>query len=237
MIDIHCHLLFGVDDGADSIEESVGMLEKAAKQGIDSIILTPHYRHGMFHYNNEKIEQNYKAILPYAQKLGLHIFPGTEYNVNSYMMEYYRKGRCHTLGDSRYILTEYTHGTEYSYIAQMTQEALRNGYIPIIAHAERYGCMVEKIQRAEELRDMGAWIQNNADAVLGLEGRGPKKYCKKLLKEGWTDVIASDSHGLNHRACNMAECRSYVARKFGEDYADILFHRNPGKIISEITAL
>ena len=99
------------------------------------------------------------------------------------MMEYYRKGRCHTLGDSRYILTEYTHGTEYSYIAQMTQEALRNGYIPIIAHAERYGCMVEKIQRAEELRDMGAWIQNNADAVLGLEGRGPKKYCKKLLKE------------------------------------------------------
>ena len=113
MIDIHCHLLFGVDDGADSIEESVGMLEKAAKQGIASIILTPHYRHGMFHYNNEKIEQNYKAILPYAQKLGLHIFPGTEYNVNSYMMEYYRKGRCHTLGDSRYILTEYSHASDF----------------------------------------------------------------------------------------------------------------------------
>lgn len=230
MIDIHCHLLFGVDDGSDSMKESLGMLEKAAKQGIGTIILTPHYRHGMFPYKNDTIEHNFAELLPYAKKLGVNIFLGTEYNVNSYMFEYYRKGRCHTLADSKYILTEYTHATEFSYIRQMTEEALRYGYIPIIAHVERYECMVEDPERTDELRDMGAWIQCNADAVLGIDGRGPKKFCKKLLKAGYVDVIASDSHGIDHRACNMAECKKYVAKKYGEDYAEELFDGNPRRI-------
>lgn len=73
MIDIHCHLLYGVDDGAKTIEESVAMLEAAKEQGISAMILTPHYRHGMFAYPKEEIEEHFRILEPYAQKLGIYL--------------------------------------------------------------------------------------------------------------------------------------------------------------------
>lgn len=234
MIDIHCHLLYGVDDGSDSRDESVLMLKRAKEQGIDSIILTPHYRHGMFPYRTEEIERNFNILKPIAADMGIALFLGTEYHVNSHVVEYFRSGRCHSLGDGKYVLTEYSHDTEYSYIRKMTQEVILGGYIPVIVHVERYQCLVDDIDGIQELRNLGALIQNNADAVLGLEGRGPKKFCKKLLKAGYTDIIASDSHGINSRVCNMGKCYEYVTKKFGADYADDLFENNPRKIIDTI---
>lgn len=230
MIDMHCHLLFGVDDGSPTIEESVKMLVEAKNQGIDKIILTPHYRHGMFAYPKEKIEENFEKLKPYGEKLGIQIYLGTEYHVNSQIVEAFQSGRCHTLADTRYVLTEYAHHSEYTFIKQMTQELIHHGYRPIIAHVERYGCMVEDVGRASELQEMGALIQSNADAVLGLEGHGPKKYCKKLLKEGRMDMIASDSHGIEKRTCNMAKCFAYVGKKYGAEYANELFAEKPAEI-------
>ena len=83
MIDIHCHLLHGVDDGADTIEESVEMLKLAREQGIRAMILTPHYRHGMFGYPREVVESHFLKLKPYADKLGVRLALGTEYHVNS----------------------------------------------------------------------------------------------------------------------------------------------------------
>ena len=93
MIDIHCHLLYGVDDGAKTIEESVAMLEAAKEQGISAMILTPHYRHGMFAYPKEEIEEHFRILEPYAQKLGIYLALGTEYHVNSHIVEALDNGR------------------------------------------------------------------------------------------------------------------------------------------------
>ena len=87
MIDIHCHLLYGVDDGSKSLEESVEMLKIAKKQGITGIILTPHLRHGMFKHPIEKIERHYKKLMPYAKKLGIELKLGTEYHVATDMID------------------------------------------------------------------------------------------------------------------------------------------------------
>ena len=122
MIDIHCHLLYGVDDGAKTIEESVAMLEAAKEQGISAMILTPHYRHGMFAYPKEEIEEHFRILEPYAQKLGIYLALGTEYHVNSHIVEALDSGRCRTMAGSRYVLCEYSHDSEYAYIYQMTQE-------------------------------------------------------------------------------------------------------------------
>ena len=107
MIDIHCHLLYGVDDGAKTIEESVAMLEAAKEQGISAMILTPHYRHGMFAYPKEEIEEHFRILEPYAQKLGIYLALGTEYHVNSHIVEALDSGRCRTMAGSRYVLSEY----------------------------------------------------------------------------------------------------------------------------------
>ena len=231
IVDIHCHLLFGVDDGPEEMSESVQMLGRAKQQGISDIILTPHFRHGMFPYVKPDILANFQALQGFAAQadIGLHL--GCEYHVDSKCFEHFSSGRCLTLAGSQYILMEYSHITEYFYIHAMTQEALLGGYIPVIAHAERYPCMVKSPARAKELRRMGALIQVNADAVLGLDGRAAKQYCKTLIRDEAADIIASDSHGIEQRVCHMAECFEYIEKKYSADAARLLLCENPKKIL------
>jgi protein-tyrosine phosphatase len=103
----------------------------------------------------------------------------------------------------------------------------------VIAHAERYRCITSDPDNADRLRELGAWIQLNADAVLGLEGLAAKRFCRRMLKAGYADVIASDSHDLDRRACHLGKCRQMLAKKFGEEYAGRLFYGNPARIIAE----
>jgi protein-tyrosine phosphatase len=231
MIDVHCHLLYRVDDGARTMEESIAMLQEEAAQGVEAIILTPHRRHGMFPYRGDEIEARYMEMLPYAEELGVRLYLGTEYHADSGMIEAFSTGKCHTMADGCYILTEYSMHSEFSFAKQMTQEALHCGYIPVIAHAERYEFIMDNTECAAELRRMGALIQLNADAVLGIEGHGAKKLCRVLLKENLVDVIASDSHGIKERACHMRRCFEYVAKKYGAEQADVLFRKTPEQIV------
>ncbi len=232
MIDIHNHSLYGVDDGAKSIEISVEMLRVAKNQGIHAMILTPHYRHGMFDYPLEDIEDHFERLKRRAAEIGIKIYLGCEYHVNSTMLEAFQSGRCRTLADGDYVLTEYSYETEYSYIVQNTKQLLSNGYIPVIAHVERYRCFFCAPERCGELRQLGAIIQMNVDSVLGLEGWNTKRFCKKVLKNNWADVIASDAHGISERANHLGKCCKYVEKKYGRPYAMRLFCDNPGKIIS-----
>jgi protein-tyrosine phosphatase len=121
--------------------------------------------------------------------------------------------------------------SEFSYARQMTQEAVRFGYIPVIAHVERYEFVMDDPECLDELREMGALVQVNADAVLGMEGRGAKKLCRILLKNDLVDLIASDSHGINERACHMQQCFDYVAKKYGPERARLLFCDTPAQIL------
>lgn len=231
MIDIHSHLLYGVDDGAKSIEESIEMLEAAKKQGIDSMILTPHYRRGMFAYQNETIEAHLADLVEVAKEIGIRLYLGTEFHVNSSIIEYLKNERCRTLAGTEYVLAEYSHDTEYGYMRSSVQELLFCGYVPIIAHVERYDALRESLERIEALREMGAMIQVNADAVLGMNGFKIKSYVKKLLKKGYVDFVASDSHGISERANNLGKCRDYLYKKYDNDYVDEILEKNAEKIL------
>ena len=233
MIDIHCHLLFGVDDGSDSLNESRQMLARAKEQGVRKIILTPHYRHGMFPYRLSEILENFYKLEPYAKKMGIDLFLGCEYHMDSSCVEKLGSGRCLTMADSHYVLTEYSHICEYSYIYSTTEEMIRNGYRPVIAHIERYPAITDHPERVKELRRLGAMIQVNADSVLGYEGRAAKKFCKKFLKEGDIDIVASDSHGIQNRVCNLGECRTYILRKYGAEAVKQVLYRNPSRILRD----
>lgn len=230
MIDIHSHLLYGVDDGAKSISESISMLKDAKAQGVTAMILTPHYRHGMFAYPKEEIEQNFARLKQESEHIGVELYLGTEQHVNSMTIEYLKSGRCHTLADTDYVLAEYKHGTEFSYIKASVQDLLMHGYIPIIAHVERYACM-QKITHVELLRSIGAMIQVNADAVIGKDGMRAKSYAGKLLKQGLVDFVASDCHGSRERRSSMGKCREYLYRKYDERYVDRILEGNALEIL------
>jgi protein-tyrosine phosphatase len=187
----------------------------------------------MFSYPADIIMENYESLKLHAKEIGIGLALGTEYHVDSGIVEAFSGGRCRTLAGSRYVLCEYSGNSEYSYMYAMTQELIFHGYIPIIAHAERYECIAADTEAASRLRDLGAWIQLNADAILGLEGMAARKFCKRMLKSGYVDVIASDSHDLSRRACHMGKCRQVVIKKYGEEYAGRLFYGNPMGIIAD----
>lgn len=231
MIDIHTHLLFGVDDGPDTIEESIAMLKHAKAQGIDAMILTPHYRHGMFPYPKDRIDEHFAKLYKPAKEIGIDLYLGTEQHVNSMTIEYVENGRCRTMAGSNYVLAEYKPETDFGYIMASVRDLLRHGYIPIIAHVERYMCMHEDLEHVERLQEVGAMIQVNANAILGLDGFRMKGFTKKLLKYGYVDFIGSDSHGMKKRTNNMGKCRDYLYKKYDETYVDRIIEGNARKIL------
>lgn len=232
MIDIHCHALYGVDDGAKDLEESLAMLKEAKGQGIQALVLTPHLRHGMFPYPKERILSHFETLKAKAEPLGLTLYLGCEHHASSAMVKELAEGSCLTLAGGDYVLAEFSYGDSFAAIRAKTGELMANGYLPVIAHAERCGCFQKDPEGCRELAAAGACIQLNADSILGLAGKAEEKLSRKLIKKGWGHLIASDAHGMRERACHLKECQSLVSRKYGEAAARRLFYENPKKIIT-----
>ncbi len=233
MIDIHCHMLYGVDDGAEDRQISVAMLKDAAKQGISAVILTPHYRQGMFKYPLEEIRAAYEDLYSEAEKLGVMIYLGCEYHADSDTGENLKNGRCLTLADSDYVLVEFKYESSIGFIRNTLNDLLAHGYTPVIAHAERYGPFIKEPELLRQMRDMGVMVQINAGSVLGREGFKTKRLCKRIIKEHLVDIVASDSHNMTDRKSRMKECFDYIAKKYGEERAERLLRTNPGKILEK----
>ena len=231
MIDIHSHILYNVDDGSESEEMSRSMLDDMASQGVKTLIATPHFRRHMFSHPKERIEEAYETLKPYAAERGIELLMGCEYHVDHNIYENLETGAVHTLGDSgSFVLTEYSHSDPLGRILEYTQELVMRGYRPVIAHIERYEVFQRSPKMAADVIDAGAWVQVNANSVLGLDGRGFKKVARKLLDMDLVHCIGSDAHNLTDRKSHMAECFALVQKKYGQARAERLFERNPGEI-------
>lgn len=235
MIDIHCHLLYGVDDGAAALDMSERMLSDAAGQGITDMILTPHYRRGMFSWNRKKIAQNFMSLREAAAYFGIGIFLGCEYHADADMVQNLRQGNVPTLAGSDHVLTEFGYESDYVRMRNTLDDLLSNGYVPVIAHAERYHVIQKDVGILAQLREMGCLIQMNAGGILGVEGHVESRTCKTALKEDVIDIVASDSHDMSDRRSRMRQCRDLVAKKYGEQRARRLFEENAGEKIFKRT--
>lgn len=233
MIDIHCHLLYGVDDGAEDRQVSVAMLRDAAEQGIQAIILTPHYRQGMFKYPLEEIRAAYEDIYSEAEKLGVMVYLGCEYHADGDTGENFKNGRCLALADSDHVLVEFKYESTVGFIRNTLNDLLAHGYTPVIAHAERYGSFIKEPELLRQMRDMGVMVQINAGSVIGREGFKTKRLCKRIIKEHLVDIVASDSHNMTDRKNRMKECFEYIVKKYGDERAERLLCTNPGKILEK----
>lgn len=233
-IDIHNHSLYGTDDGARSLEESVAMLRQAAEEGIREVILTPHQkpdrRCADAHSIKEKTERLQKVLDGLA--VPVRLYPGGEVLYSYDTEEFLKQGKASVLADSAYVLTEFLPDEEWAYIQNGLYRLLDAGYIPVLAHAERYGNLVRDLDRVDGLRESGCLIQVNSGSLTGFGGTQMKRTAKKLVKEELTDIVATDAHRASGgRQAYMKECASWLSKKCGVAYAQRLLYENAAAIL------
>ena len=234
LVDMHCHILPGIDDGSRNMEQSINMIKIAYDEGIRTIILTPHYHPAKGTHNISKWEETYEKLKTKvkSENIDIDFYLGAELFYTHDASEYIENGQVISMSGSDYMLVEFRPETEFSLIKSAVYDILSAGKKPIIAHIERYDCIVGNIERVEDLIDLGAYIQVNASTVTGGMGLSIKFFIKKLLKRNLVHFIGTDAHSDGHRSPRMAECFKYIAKKCGEEYALEVMRDNALKIIS-----
>ncbi len=233
---MHCHIIPHVDDGADNMEEAIKMLKLEYEEGVRHIIATPHFRFNMFETPLEKVQEQFLALKSEALHIGeegidLHL--GCEFHVNMNMAEMLREKRVLTMAGSRYVLTEFSGAAPQSQIRERLYSLISSGYKPIIAHVERCAKLRSDMNFVEEMVEMGARIQVNAESIMGKEGFGTKRFCFKLMKSDLLHFVGTDSHGSSYRVPKMKDAYLSVAKKIGEEYAEQIFIDNPARMIKK----
>ena len=230
LVDLHCHILPFVDDGADSLEEARELLRMELDDGVRTVIFTPHYRVGMFETSMDTIRESYEKTKEIADKLGIRTYLGCEYHVGAEMLKDFHENRRPKLAESNCILIEFSHNHSFSTMQRIVYEVSSQGYYPVLAHIERYPCLSD-IEKVEQISNLGGYIQVNAGSILGEDGRKLKSYCKTLMKRDLLQFVGSDCHHTHERIPNLGKCYKYVTKKMGAAYAKQLFIRNPKEII------
>lgn len=232
VVDIHSHILAGIDDGAKNLKETIKMIDIAIEEGIDAIIATPHYEIGIEPEVLTKYQEVYDSVLQYieSQEIPLQLYQGNEIYYSESIPELLQKGDIHTMNGTRYILVEFSPVVEFSSMERALSKLLYAGYWPILAHTERYMAL-RKIDRVEELIRMGAYIQLNTSAIIGKEGWQTKRYCHQLLKKRLVHAIGTDAHSSHHRRPQMVECLAWLDKKYGTSYRKEISEDNPQSIL------
>lgn len=235
LIDMHCHILPGVDDGSENMEQTISMLKIAYEDGTRKIIATPHYHIGRMISEREKCHKELSNIRQKIKEMGMEmeIYPGNEIYYFSEAMEKVAEKKIDTLADSSYILLEFEPKVDYHHIQRAINDVGGEGYVPVIAHVERYNCLSEKPERCFDMVEHGALLQVNASSVIGRSGKDSQRFIKKLMKERAVAFVASDAHSDIVRRPMLKEAYTYVSKKFGKDYADDIFSNNQLKLIAD----
>ena len=176
LYDIHCHIVPGVDDGAVNLEEAVKMVEAQYKQGIRTIIATPHFRKGMFEPSASEVKKQFQILRKTVWEINkdMRLYLGSELYASENMISQIKDKRAMPMAGSNYVLTELYEAITASQVRAYLGILISKGYRPVIAHAERYGCMRNDINFIEDMIEMGAYIQLNADSVIGKEGESER---------------------------------------------------------------
>lgn len=239
MYDIHCHLIFGVDDGSDSLDESVRMLTLAASGGTKGIIATPHSNiPGSYeNYWSKNLYTRLCEIRAAAKQnnIPVEIYAGQEIFCTPDILPLLSQNKLITLNNSRYVLIEFPF-SEYADTAfSRVRRIFAEGYVPVIAHPERYYFIQEDEEALFRLSDYGCVLQMNKGSISGLFGENAEYTARFMLENGLVDCIASDGHSPYSRTPYLEDVHEMLSDDFDIDYADLLLVTNPTNIICNKT--
>lgn len=240
MVDIHCHILPGLDDGAADMEESLDMARSALSCGITDIVATPHFRGDRSPEEQlQRIWAGYQYFCRFLEKknLPLRVHPGAEILCTPQVGELARQRALPTLGDSDYVLTEFFFDTPFELMDRMLDDIARWGYRPVIAHPERYDAIVD------DPRGIALWvrkryvIQLNKGSILGAFGYRVQKTAEWILNGGLAHLVASDAHGAERRTPDMAPLLARLRSGYPESYVRALTQYNPDRLLRGLDML
>lgn len=220
MIELHCHILPGIDDGAKDIEDSIDMARAAVAEGITHILATPHYKNG--HWDNEK-----KDILVLvdelqeeldARDIPLTIFPGQEVRINGELFEDLKEDKIQFIDEgNQYVLIEFPTSSIPAYTESLFFELQKEGITPIIVHPERNRAVLKDPNVLLPFIEKGALAQLTAASYTGGFGKSIQKVSKQLVEANLVHFIASDAHNISSRSFHMKEAFRKLEKEFGRE--------------------
>ena len=233
IVDIHCHILPALDDGSRDMQETIGMLRTAADTGITDMIATPHFKAGRHNASRETILARLSEVQEEAERQGIRIrlYAGNEVLYYSGLEEALDTGRICTMNQSRYVLIEFLPAEPFRTIRNAMDQVLGIGYCPILAHAERYECILKNWKEAGELHSMGVEIQVNAASVAGQAGWPAGRLTRRLLDQELVDYIGTDAHGDRSRTPDLRKCCQKLAARYEITYIEKILCGNAMKLL------
>ena len=232
--DMHCHILPCVDDGASSVEEACSMAWKAWENGTERIIATPHFCRPDQRRRLPISEfRRYVYLLQQGlQELGcgLELRSGMEVFATAELPKLMQERKLLTLADSRYLLVEFYFDEHETYICDTLRMVAERGFVPVIAHPERYHAVQRTPALAREWFSRGYIMQLNKGTILGRMGQDAKQTAWWLLERGLAHVVASDAHSVGHRNPDLSQVRDIIGQDLSWQYAEVLLEENPWRI-------
>lgn len=234
MIDLHCHLLPGVDDGSKSMDISLKLATDAVKDGIDYALLTPHHMNGVYLNHKKGViqqTQDFQVELD-RHKIPLKVFPGQEVRINGDLLTALDQDDI-LFADKggRYLMLEFPDNDIPSYTNNMIYELMQRGIIPVIVHPERNTMIMKKPDILYDLLSRGCLSQITASSYVGIFGHKVQKFSKQLIQAGQAYIFASDVHNLPNRKYEMTNAFVKMNHEFGNDYVS-RFNENAKRIIN-----
>ncbi len=233
-IDIHCHVLPGIDDGAIDMKESLHMLKLAARQGVYAVAATSHYSR-QFRNEDPKQLRLLREELQRKAQTEIHedfiVYSGQEIFYTEDIVEKLKGKKLLTLNGSSYVLIEFHPSTPYSMIINAVRELNMAQYMPIIAHFERYASLREQ-ERVEELIQLGALMQMNYRPIGGKWYVETTRWCRKMLKEGNVHFLGTDMHNIGTRKPEITEASHWMDKYLDREYIKDISYRNAERILA-----
>lgn len=235
MIDTHAHILPGLDDGAETMEQTKRLLEKAVEEQLTGIIATPHAFHPNFQTNLAALKKQLELVNSYIaqEQLPLTIYSGQECRLSDKLPERLAAGEALTLANSRYVLLELPSSGIPAYTVPVIQQLITKNYVPIIAHAERNQGIIEKPERLKKLLLHGAMAQVTAGSIAGSFGKAIQRTAMSLIDANLIHVYGSDVHSLDKRPFLFNEGLDYLEKKNQHDMVDIFLENNERILLDE----
>jgi protein-tyrosine phosphatase len=234
MIDLHCHLLPGIDDGPQNLDVSLAMAQEFARDGVTIVACTPHILPGLYQNSGPQIRQATEALQSaiFDQGIDLRLVAGADNHVVPDFVTGLRSGHLLTLGDTRYVLVEPPHHVLPARLEELFFSILTSGFVPILTHPERLSWIRDNYALILRLVDRGVWMQVTAGSLAGRFGKDAKYWAERMLGDGAVHILATDAHDLHKRPPELAKGRILAARLVGEVEAARLVCERPEAALS-----